>query len=188
MIQRYQLPMRLTPHQNALIYDIDPINKESIDRILTEANVIVDPRQIDSILRMSMACPALPTCGLAVTESERVLPSVNARIRAILTAVGLPDEQMVVRMTGCPNGCARPYLAELAFVGSFPESYQVWFGGAPNQTRLAQPYTDKMHINDLESFLQPIFAFFKQERMNAESFGDFCDRVGFEQIRSMVGY
>jgi sulfite reductase (ferredoxin) len=68
VIQLYQLPMRLTPHQNALIYDIDPINKESIDRILTEANVIVDPRQIDSILRMSMACPALPTCGLAVTE------------------------------------------------------------------------------------------------------------------------
>jgi sulfite reductase (ferredoxin) len=188
VIQLYQLPMRLTPHQNALIYDIDPIDKESIDRILTAANVITDPSQIDSILRMSMACPALPTCGLAVTESERVLPSVNARIRSILTEVGLPDQQMVVRMTGCPNGCARPYLAELAFVGSAPESYQVWLGGAPNQTRLAQPYTEKMHINELESFLQPIFAVFKQDRQNAESFGDFCNRVGFEKLRTQVGY
>jgi sulfite reductase (ferredoxin) len=141
VIQRYQLPMRLTPHQNALIYDIDPAHKASINQIFTSAKVVTNPQKIDSIVRTSMACPALPTCGLAVTESERVLPDVNARIRSLLTDVGLPKEQMVVRMTGCPNGCARPYLAELAFVGSFPESYQVWLGGAPNQTRLAKPYT-----------------------------------------------
>jgi sulfite reductase (ferredoxin) len=187
VIQRYQLPMRLTPHQNALIYDIDPAHKASINQIFTSAQVVTNPQKIDKIVRMSMACPALPTCGLAVTESERALPDVNARIRSLLTEVGLPKEQMVVRMTGCPNGCARPYLAELAFVGSFPESYQVWLGGAPNQTRLAQPYTDKMHINDLESFLKPIFIYFKQERKGKESFGDFCDRVGFDKIRSAVG-
>jgi sulfite reductase (ferredoxin) len=188
VIQKYQLPMRLTPHQNALIHDIDPADKAAIDKIFTAANVVTDPDKIDSILRMSMACPAMPTCGLAVTESERALPDVNARIRSILKEIGLPDEQMVVRMTGCPNGCARPYLAELAFVGSFPESYQVWLGGAPNQTRLAQPYTEKMHINDLESFLKPIFALFKQDRKESESFGDFCDRTGFEKIRAAVGY
>jgi sulfite reductase (ferredoxin) len=187
VMQRFQLPMRLTPHQNALIYDIDPADRSAIDQILQAAQVVIDPSQIDSILRMSMACPALPTCGLAVTESERVLPEVNARIRQVWAAIGLPQQQMVVRMTGCPNGCARPYLAELAFVGSFPESYQVWLGGAPNQTRLAQPYTDKMHINDLETFLTPIFAFFKQHRQADESFGDFCDRVGFEKIRAAVG-
>ena len=130
--------MRLTPHQNALIHDIDPADQAAINKILTDANVVTNPAKIDSILRMSMACPAMPTCGLAVTESERALPDVNARIRSVLQEVGLPEEQMVVRMTGCPNGCARPYLAELAFVGSFPESYQVWLGGAPNQTRLAQ--------------------------------------------------
>jgi sulfite reductase (ferredoxin) len=188
VIQRYQLPMHLTPHQNALIHDIDPADQEAIDKILTAANVVTDPSKIDSILRMSMACPAMPTCGLAVTESERALPDVNARIRAVLKEVGLPKVAMVVRMTGCPNGCARPYLAELAFVGSFPESYQVWLGGAPNQTRLAQPYTEKMHINDLESFLKPIFVLFKQERQKSESFGDFCDRVGFEKIRTAVGH
>jgi sulfite reductase (ferredoxin) len=187
VIQKFQLPMRLTPHQNALIYDIDPADRAEIDKILTSGNVVTDPGAIDSILRMSMACPAMPTCGLAVTESERALPDVNVRIRKVLQEVGLPDQQMVVRMTGCPNGCARPYLAELAFVGSFPESYQVWLGGAPNQTRLAQPYTEKMHINDLESFLKPIFAYFKQDRTADESFGDFCDRVGFDKIRAAVG-
>jgi sulfite reductase (ferredoxin) len=187
IIEKFQLPMRLTPHQNALIYDIDPSQRREIDRILTAANVVTDPAAIDGILRMSMACPALPTCGLAVTESERALPDVNVRIRKLLQEIGLPHQQLVVRMTGCPNGCARPYLAELAFVGSFPESYQVWLGGAPNQTRLAQPYTDKMHINDLESFLKPIFLYFKQEKMANESFGNFCDRVGFEKIRAAVG-
>jgi sulfite reductase (ferredoxin) len=184
IVDKFQLPIRLTPHQNALLYDIDPKYREAIDKILVAANVPADPEKIDSLVRLSMACPALPTCGLAVTESERVLPSVNERIRQTLTAVGLPDEQMVIRMTGCPNGCARPYLAELAFVGSFPESYQVWLGGAPNQTRLAKPYTDKMHINDLETFLTPIFSYFKQDRQVGESFGDFCDRVGFDKIQA----
>jgi sulfite reductase (ferredoxin) len=184
IIEQFQLPIRLTPHQNALLYDIDPQHREAIDKILAAAHVQADPEKIDSLTRLSMACPALPTCGLAVTESERVLPSVNERIRRTLTAVGLPDEQMVIRMTGCPNGCARPYLAELAFVGSFPESYQVWLGGAPNQTRLAKPYTDKMHINDLETFLTPIFSYFKQDRQAGESFGDFCDRVGFDKIEA----
>jgi sulfite reductase (ferredoxin) len=188
VIKKYQLPMRLTPHQNALIHDIDPADQEAIDKIFADANVTTDPNKIDSILRRSMACPAMPTCGLAVTESERALPNVNARIRSVLKEVGLPDEQMVVRMTGCPNGCARPYLAELAFVGSFPDCYQVWLGGAPNQTRLAKPYTDKMHINDLESFFKPIFTLFKQERQDSESFGDFCDRKGFEKIRAAAGH
>jgi NAD(P)H-nitrite reductase large subunit len=184
IIEKFQLPIRLTPHQNALLYNINPQDRAAIDKILTAAKVPTDPEKIDSLVRMSMACPALPTCGLAVTESERVLPSVNERIRQTLTAVGLPDQQMVIRMTGCPNGCARPYLAELAFVGSFPESYQVWLGGAPNQTRLAKPYTDKMHINDLETFLTPIFSYFKQDRQSGESFGDFCDRVGFDKIQA----
>jgi sulfite reductase (ferredoxin) len=184
VIQRFQLPMRLTPHQNTLIYDIDPADRAEIDGIFTRAGVVTDPGAIDSLVRLSMACPALPTCGLAVTESERALPGVNQRIRQVLTEVGLAQQPIVVRMTGCPNGCARPYLAELAFVGSFPESYQVWFGGAPNQTRLAQPYTDKMHIDDLETFLKPIFAYYQRQRWSEESFGDFCDRVGLEAIRA----
>ena len=80
----------------------------------------------------------------------------------------------------------RPYLAELGFVGSAPESYQLWLGGSPNQTRLAQPYTEKLHHNDLDIFLEPIFVYFKKSRKSKESFGDFCDRVGFDAIREFA--
>jgi sulfite reductase (ferredoxin) len=183
IIEQYNLPMRVTPSQNVLIYEIDPAHQAAISEILTTNGVEIDPDKIDTLVRLSMACPALPTCGLAVTESERVAPSVNERLRALLTKLDLADEQFVIRMTGCPNGCARPYLAELGFVGSFPESYQVWLGGCPAQTRLAQIYEEKMHIDTLETFFTPIFTYFKQDRKPSESFGDFCDRVGLASIR-----
>ncbi len=183
LVTKYQMPMRVTPHQNVLIYDISPADRDAIDSILTTHGVEPDPTKIDTLVRLSMACPALPTCGLAVTESERVMPSVNERFRALLTKLDLPDEQFVMRMTGCPNGCARPYMAEVGFVGSFPESYQVWLAGCPAQTRLAQVYTDKMHIDDLETFFTPMFIYFKKDRKSGEGFGDFCDRVGLESIR-----
>ncbi|AFY94470.1 sulfite reductase, ferredoxin dependent [Chamaesiphon minutus] len=185
IVQTYQIPMRVTPHQNVLIYDIKPADRDKIDKILIANGVEPDPTKIDTLVRYSMACPALPTCGLAVTESERVAPSVNERFRALLDKLGLPDEQFVIRMTGCPNGCARPYMAEVGFVGSFPESYQVWLAGCPAQTRLAQVYTDRMHINDLETFFTPMLEYFKIDRKPDEGFGDFCNRVGLASIREV---
>jgi sulfite reductase (ferredoxin) len=186
IISKYNLPTRLTPHQNVIIYDIETSQKGEIQEILDRCQVNADPYKIDPLERQSMACPALPTCGLAITESERIIPSFIERIRAILNKIGLEDESFVIRMTGCPNGCARPYLAELGFVGSFTESYQVWLGGSPDQTRLAKAYTERMHANDLEKFLEPILMFFKTTRENGESFGDFCDRIGFEAIRNFT--
>ncbi|HIK32834.1 MAG TPA: sulfite reductase, ferredoxin dependent [Oscillatoriales cyanobacterium M59_W2019_021] len=182
IVEKFNLPMRVTPHQNLLFYDIDPANQAEIQTILDRCG-IKGEKDIDSLERYSMACPAMPTCGLAITESERVIPSILERIRALLTKVGLPDEHFVVRMTGCPNGCARPYLAELGFVGQGVEAYQIWLGACPNQTRLSQIYMDKMKIADLETVFEPIFVFFKKERKPGESFGDFCDRVGFEALR-----
>ncbi|BDA68963.1 Sulfite reductase, ferredoxin dependent [Calothrix sp. PCC 7716] len=184
IVEKYNLPIHLTPHQNALLCNITPENKEDIEAILNRNGVVTDLDKIDSLERLSMACPALPTCGLAVTESERAIPSFLQRIRALLDKVGLPNEHFVTRMTGCPNGCARPYMAELGFVGSAPLSYQVWLGGCRNQTRLAQAYTEKMHVDDLETFLEPIFVFFKKSRKKSETFGDFCARVGFDAIRT----
>jgi sulfite reductase (ferredoxin) len=183
IIEQYNLPIRLTPHQNVILYDIAPENKQAIEETLNGYGVVTNVDSIDQIFRYSMACPALPTCGLAITESERAIPGILERIRALLNKVGLPNEHFVVRMTGCPNGCARPYMAELGFVGSGPESYQVWLGGSPDQTRLAQAYIDKLHHNDIETFLEPIFVYFKKSRKKGESFGDFCDRVGFDAIR-----
>ncbi len=186
IIQKFSLPMRLTASQNLIIYDIEPSQQLEIQQLLDGHGIHISPEGIDPLVRYSMACPALPTCGLAITESERALPGIIDRIRALLEKLGLQNEHFVIRSTGCPNGCARPYMAELGFVGSAAESYQVWLGGAPHQTRLAQPYVDRMPIHDLESFLEPIFAYFKQERKDGESFGDFCDRVGFEAIRQFT--
>lgn len=186
IVQQFQLPMRLTPHQNLLLYEIEPQQKAKIQQILDKYGIQTNPAEIDSLVRYSMACPALPTCGLAITESEREMPSTLSRIRALLDKVGLPDEHFVVRMTGCPNGCARPYMAELGFVGSAPESYQLWLGGSPDQTRLAKAYKDRLHINELEAELEPIFVFFKQSRQAGETFGDFCDRIGFDAIRQFT--
>ncbi|MBW4454262.1 MAG: sulfite reductase, ferredoxin dependent [Nostoc indistinguendum CM1-VF10] len=186
IVEQFNLPIRLTANHNLIFYDIEPDSKEAIQDILSRHGVGDDPKKIEPLVRYAMACPALPTCGLAITESERAIPGILEQIRALLDKVGLQKEHFVVRMTGCPNGCARPYLAELGFVGSAPESYQLWLGGSPNQTRLAQPYIDKLHHNDLDTFLEPIFVYFKKSRKSKESFGDFCDRVGFDAIREFA--
>ncbi len=182
---RYRLPIRLTGNQSLLLTEIDPADKTEIDHILS-SNGIEAEDQINLLHRYAMACPALPTCGLAVTESERAIPTVLDRIQALLSKLGLKNEHFVIRMTGCPNGCARPYMAELGFVGSAPNAYQLWLGGSPNQTRLAQPYMQKMNIDDLETTLEPMFAFFKKGRQSEESFGDFCDRMGFDALRNFA--
>jgi len=188
LIQKFSLPMLLTPHQNLILYDISPELKGEIDGILGRSG-IQPVEAIDPLVRYAMACPAMPTCGLAITESERAIPAILDRIRALLDRMGLEQDHFVVRMTGCPNGCARPYMAELGFVGITPESYQIWLGGSPSQTRLAETYMDKMPIADLEKHLEPLFAYFKAARTHngkPESFGDFCHRIGFTALREYV--
>ncbi|QHG21102.1 sulfite reductase, ferredoxin dependent [Nostoc sp. ATCC 53789] len=186
IVQQFNLPMRVTANQNVIFYDIQPHNKQAIADILTCCGVQADPDAINPLVRYAMACPAFPTCSLAITESERVIPSIIQRIQDLLKKVGLENEHFVIRMTGCPNGCARPYMAELGFVGSAPESYQLWLGGSPNQTRLAQPYIERLHVNNLETQLEPIFVYFQQSHRSGESFGDFCNRVGFDAISEFI--
>lgn len=186
IVQQFSLPMRLTANHNIIIYEIEPSHKQALEQVLDQHGIQITPEGIEPLVRYSMACPSLPTCGLAIAESERALPGIIDRIRALLNQLGLEKEHFVVRSTGCPNGCARPYMAELGFVGSAPEAYQVWLGGSPDQTRLAQPYTDRMPIHELESFLEPIFVYFKEARKAKENFGDFCDRVGFDAIREFT--
>ena len=185
IVKQFQLPMLLTPHQNVLFYDIKPGDRAAIEKILTDCGVWAI-EQIDPLERLAMACPAMPTCDLAITESERALPGFVERIRSLMERLGLGDESFVIRMTGCPNGCARPYMAELGFVGSAPNAYQVWLGGSPSQTRLAQTFTERMKDTDLESFLEPILVYFKRSREPGESFGDFCHRVGFDTLRHFM--
>ena len=182
IVEQFQVPMRLTANHNLIIYEIDPANQSAIQAILLEHGIVTNPEGIEPLVRYSMACPALPTCGLAITESERALPGITERIRGLLNNIGLEKEHFVIRMTGCPNGCARPYMAELGFVGSAPGAYQVWLGGSPNQTRLAQPYVQKLPDEKIEEFLEPLFVYFRKNRKRKESFGDFCNRVGFAAL------
>jgi sulfite reductase (ferredoxin) len=168
-----------------VIYEITPDQKDEIQAILTRSGIQKETA-LDPLVRYAMACPALPLCGLAITESERIMPAILDRLRSLLTKLGLQDEHFVVRMTGCPNGCARPYMAELGFVGSAPESYQIWLGGSSAQTRLARPYLERLHDNDIEAKLEPLFVFFRDGCKKGESFGDFCDRVGFESLRQFA--
>jgi sulfite reductase (ferredoxin) len=185
LVERLNLPMMLTPSQDVILFDIAPEKRQYVNRMLREHGVQL-VEKIDTLARYSIACPALPTCGLATTESERAIPDILVRIRQLLEKVGLPNEHFIVRMTGCPNGCARPYLAELAFVGTGPGMYQVWMGAAPNQTRLSKVFLEKMHIDDLEKTLEPVFVLFKKEKQSGESFGDFCDRIGLEAIHQFA--
>lgn len=185
IVEKFNVSMRVTPNQSVILCDIEPGDKAAIQIILDRAGITPDSK-VDSLERYSMACPALPTCGLAVTEAERIIPSMLERIRKLLNKLGLRGETFVTRMTGCPNGCARPYMAELGFVGQAPQSYQLWLGGSPNQTRLARPYMEKLHEDSLEEQLEPLFACFKQNRNERESFGDFCDRYTFESLRQFT--
>ena len=125
----------------------------------------------------SIACPALPTCGLSLAESERYLPKLVDEIETVLAAAGLPGEEIFIRMTGCPNGCARPYMAEIGFVGKGPGRYQLWLGGNASGTRLNQLFKDVIKEADLETELRPLLARFAKERNASERFGDWCERV-----------
>lgn len=183
VVDKYNLNMILSPTQSVIIRDIDPKDKAGVEAVLADHGLL-PVEQVDPLNRLAMACPALPLCGLAQTEAERMMPSYLERIRALLNKMNLADEEILIRMTGCPNGCARPYMAELAFVGDGAKSYQVWLGGSPVLTRTAYPYMAKMNVDDLETTLEPILAMFIQQRQEFESFGDFTHRVGASAVEN----
>lgn len=183
LVDKFNLNMIISPTQSIIFRDIDPKDKAEIESIMV-AHGLKPLEQVDPLARLAMACPALPLCGLAQTEAERRMPSYIERMRAVINKMNIPDEEILMRMTGCPNGCARPYMAELAFVGDGPNSYQIWLGGSPVLTRTAYPYIAKMDDGDLEATVEPILAMFIQQRQAFEAFGDFCHRVGAEAIES----
>jgi sulfite reductase (NADPH) hemoprotein beta-component len=173
---QFRPSFRLTPSQNILVVNIKPEERDGITRVLAGHGVPVE-NQGSTIRRASIACPALPTCGLALAESERVMPDVLTRIERLLAETGLPNEEIIIRMTGCPNGCARPYSAEMAFVGKAPGKYQLYLGGNESGTRLCRLYKESVKNEDLLNELRPLFTRFARERLGAERFGDFSHRV-----------
>jgi len=183
LVDKYNLPMILSPTQSLILRDINPEDKAGVEAVLKEHGIKA-LEDIDPLARLSMACPALPLCGLAQTEAERIMPSYIERIRALMEKMEIGDDEILIRMTGCPNGCARPYMAELAFVGDGPKNYQVWLGGSPVLTRTAYPFLAKMKDEDMEATLEPIFSMFREQRQEFEAFGDFCHRAGADAIEA----
>lgn len=177
LVGEHGLEMVLTPAQSIILTDIAPSLRGTVDALLAEHGISAI-ESVDPLVRLSMACPALPLCGLAVTEAERRMPEWMANMRLLLNKLGLGAEEIMMRMTGCPNGCARPYMAELALVGDGPDMYQVWLGGAPILTRIALTYRNKVKWSELDAVLEPILVFWKNERKAGESFGDFTHRKG----------
>jgi len=179
VVQIYKPEVRLTPNQNVLLAGVSEKEKTGIDRILRDHSVS-QSNELSNVIKYSMACPALPTCGLAITESERVLPRIIRELDEVLTELGLENEKLSVRMTGCPNGCSRPYVADIGFVGRSLDKYTIFIGGDPSGTRLNKEYKDLVPREELVSEVRPLLEYYKEHKLNSESFGDFWNRVGIE--------
>ncbi len=167
---------RLTPSQNVTISGVTADAKAEVEAILAKHGL--DGENQQTRLRLNaMSCVALPTCGLALAESERVLPEVLEKFDAVLEEAGLSDDAISLRMTGCPNGCARPYLAEIGFVGKAPGKYALYIGAKYNGSRLNRLVSPKCTVDEAVELLRPVIKKYATERQDGEEFGDFCDRA-----------
>ena len=168
---------RLTCNQNLIIGGIDEKNRPQIEKMLAEYGLDSGLRSTGLRLN-SMACVALPTCGLALAESERYLPDLVTELEEVVEASGLRDDAIVIRMTGCPNGCARPYLGEIGLVGKAPGKYNIYLGAGFDGARLNRLYKTSVKAEEIRSELAPIIQQYAKEREKGERFGDFCVRNG----------
>ncbi len=167
---------RLTPSQNLSISGVTPDRKPAIEAILAKHGITDDSRR-SGLRRNALSCVALPTCGLALAESERALPDILAKFEAVLDAAGLADDAISIRVTGCPNGCARPYLAEIGLVGKAPNKYALYLGARYNGTRLNRLASPGLSVDGAVEFLAPFIKRYALERLPGEGFGEFCDRA-----------
>jgi sulfite reductase (NADPH) hemoprotein beta-component len=168
--------MRLTANQNVIVANVLPQERPAIEALVKRYNLV---HPITGLRRNSMACVALPTCGLALAESERYLPDLIDALDARLAACGLADDDIVIRMTGCPNGCARPYLAEIGLVGKGPGRYNLYLGAAFDGSRMSKLYAEDLQHEQIIATLDPLLAAYAREREPSERFGDFAIRAGF---------
>jgi len=181
IVSTYRINLRVTAKQNLLLCDIDPANRGAIERLLVEGG-FKKPEELPKILRHGMACVALPTCALALADSERVFDKMLEDIGAELAAHGLSDEDVVVHMTGCPNGCARPYNADIGIVGRSPGKYVIFLGGNFLGDELTFLYQDLVPIDQIPTRLRGPLGMWKAGRLAGEGFGRFCKRVGKEAL------
>jgi sulfite reductase (ferredoxin) len=185
LVEMLRPELRLTPAQDVLLCGLDGSALPVVERLL-DAYGIPRPEHVSPSRRMSLSCPAIPTCGLAISESERVLPGILDELEAVLRDLGLEDEAIGVRITGCPNGCVRPYQSDIGIVGRSGDKYTLFVGGHPLGHRLNFVLCDLVPRAEIVPTLTPLLVRFKEHRRRGEGFGDFCHRQGAERLRALL--
>ena len=178
IIKKFNPSITLSTDQNIILGNINEKDKNIIDQLLEQYSIV--KKKISKVDRWFLACPALPTCGLALSEAERVRDEIIRKVDEILLKHNLQDEKFSIRITGCPNGCARPYAGDIGIVGRAPNLYALYSGGDFEGTRLNKKILDKVSYQDLTKAIEQIFLLFKEQRKNNEPLGDFCNRIGTE--------
>jgi sulfite reductase (ferredoxin) len=185
IVERFGPLLQLTPLQDVLLCNLDGSALGELERMLDDYG-ITRPERLSPVQRYSLACPAVPTCGLAISEAERVMPAIVDELEALLKELGLEDEVLSVRMTGCPNGCVRPYQSDVGIVGRSGDKYLVYVGGRVLGDRLNFPLRDLVPRAELVATLEPLLRSFKEARRPGESFGDYCHRLGPEGCQTFL--
>ena len=185
LIQRYRPGVTITAQQNILLSGFTTEQKAEVEAILADYG-IPTAEELSAVRRNSMACPALPTCGLALTEAERLLPSVIDEVETIAANLGLEKDVFSIRMTGCPNGCARPYVADIGLVGRTVGKYNIYLGGNLEGTRMNQLYRELVPSKELAQEIEVILKSYVVQRLPNERLGDWADRVGIDAIQNLT--
>ena len=185
IVERFRPELRLTPMQDVLLCDLDGAALPVLEGMLDEYG-IPRPEHRSNVRKLSMACPATPTCGLALSEAERSLPGILDELETEMEKLGLERESLSVRMTGCPNGCARPYQSEIGIVGRSGDKYVLYVGGHVLGHRLNFELRDLVPRRDIVRVLRVLLVHFQQERRPDEPFGDYCQRMGQERLQKML--
>jgi sulfite reductase (ferredoxin) len=184
IVERFRPDLRLTPMQDVLLCGLAGSDLPVLEAMLEEYG-IPRPDRVSPARRHSISCPAIPTCGLAISEAERALPGIMDELDRALRELGLENEVLGVRMTGCPNGCARPYQSDIGIVGRSGDKYVLYVGGNTLGDRLNFELRDLTPRAEIVATLKPLLVRFKQQRRPGEGFGAFCTRLGPEEIRRM---
>ena len=185
IVERFGTDPVMTPQQDVLLTNINPRHRVAIENLLRSYKVELS-EDLTPLSRWALACPALPTCGLALTEAERVRAPLIARFETLFASHGLADERLSLRITGCPNGCARTYTGDIGLVGRVPGSYAIYVGGDFAGTRLSYKLHERVKEEALETTLAPVVAAFAAGRASNEGFGDFCSRLGAESLLALT--
>jgi sulfite reductase (ferredoxin) len=185
IVEKLQPELRITPMQDLLLCNLPETARTFIEEALFAHGVRL-PGQVSALRAHSLACPAVPTCGLAISESERVLPGLIDQLESVLHRLDLEDEILSVRMTGCPNGCARPYQSDIGLVGRSGDKYSVFVGGRLLGDRLNFMLCDLVPMSQIVPTLEPVLGYFKSHRLQPETFGEFCERLGLEALQTLL--